>query len=68
MFEELDDLLEKLSYGPTGPTYVESPVRQIVERYRKKKYLKDKPPKPFRKKPTLRTEEILGFPPYEERK
>lgn len=51
-----------------SPTYIQDPVRRIVERYRRKKYLEDKPAKPFRKKPTLRTEEIIGFPPYEERK
>jgi len=59
--------LEKISLAPS-PSYIESPVRRIVERYRRKKYLEDKPPKPFRKKPTLQIKEILGFPPYEERK
>lgn len=46
----------------TSPGYVDDTVRRIVERYRKKKYLKDKPPAPFKKKPSLRTKEILGQP------
>jgi len=55
-------LEQKTSQAPPSPSYIESPVRNIVERYRKKKYLPDKPPKPFTKKPTLRTPEILGRP------
>lgn len=54
-------------YSTTSPSYIQSPVREIVERYRKKKYLEDKPAKPFTKKPTLRTEELLGFPIFKER-
>ena len=53
---------QKTSQAPPSPSYIESPVRDIVERYRKKKYLPDEPPKPFTKKPTLRTPEILGRP------
>jgi len=68
VLEDLTYLLQKFALYSPGPTYVESPVRQIVERYRKKKYLKDKPAAPFRKKPIMRTKELIGFPPYEERK
>ena len=62
------DSQRRQSFNTPSPSYVESPVRQIVERYRRKKYLKSKPAKPFRKKPTLVQEDLLGFPPFKERK
>lgn len=57
-----------MSSSQTAPSYVQDTVRRIVERYRKRKYLKDKPADPFRKKPTLQTEDLLGLKPYKKRK
>jgi len=64
----LEDALPKKAFAAPSPSYIQSPVREIVERYRKKKYLEDKPAKPFRKKPTLQIEELIGFPIFEERR
>ena len=55
-------LEQKISQVSPDPSYIQSPVRELVEDYRNKKYLPDQPAKPFRKKPTLRTPEILGRP------